>query len=60
MKFFSESLLEDCAWKFTELVGEDQISALVHFASVHRLKVRAVGTGASWSKITKAQDILIG
>ena len=38
----------------------DQISALVHLAHLEGLRVRAVGTGASWSGVTKGQDILVG
>ena len=37
-----------------------QIAAVVHFAHQSDLKVRAVGTGSSWSKLTNVRDILIG
>ena len=37
-----------------------QIAAVVHFAHQNDLKVRAVGTGSSWSKLTNVRDILIG
>ncbi|XP_071808915.1 L-gulono-1,4-lactone dehydrogenase-like [Asterias amurensis] len=36
-----------------------QIAAVVHFAHQNDLKVRAVGTGSSWSKLTNVRDILI-
>lgn len=38
----------------------EQIAALVHHASKQNLRVRAVGTGSSWSKLTNVRDILIG
>eukprot|EP00058_Branchiostoma_floridae_P004073 XP_002589561.1 hypothetical protein BRAFLDRAFT_81518 [Branchiostoma floridae] len=37
-----------------------QIAAVVHHASLHNLRVRAVGVGYSWSKMTSTRDILIG
>lgn len=37
-----------------------QIAAVVHHASNENLRVRAVGTGSSWSKLTNVRDILIG
>ena len=37
-----------------------QIAAVVHFACENDLKVRAVGTGSSWSKLTNVRDVLIG
>ncbi|XP_038061939.1 uncharacterized protein LOC119732483 [Patiria miniata] len=36
-----------------------QIAAVVHFAQKNDLKVRAVGTGSSWSKLTNVRDVLI-
>ncbi|XP_078605012.1 L-gulono-1,4-lactone dehydrogenase-like isoform X3 [Branchiostoma floridae x Branchiostoma japonicum] len=36
-----------------------QIAAVVHHASLHNLRVRAVGVGYSWSKMTSTRDILI-
>ncbi|XP_022079376.1 uncharacterized protein LOC110973130 [Acanthaster planci] len=36
-----------------------QIAAVVRFAQQNDLKVRAVGTGSSWSKLTNVRDVLI-
>ena len=38
----------------------EQIAAVVRFARQNDLKVRAVGTGSSWSKLTNVRDVLIG
>ena len=42
------------------LTAVEQIAAVINFASEKELRVRAVGTGSSWSKLTNVRDILMG
>lgn len=42
------------------LTAVEQISEVVRYAHENDLRLRAVGSGASWSKLTNVRDILIG
>ncbi len=42
------------------LTAVEQIAAVINFAHENELRVRAVGTGSSWSKLTNVRDILMG
>lgn len=42
------------------LTAVEQMAAVIHFAHENQLRVRAVGTGSSWSKLTNVRDILMG
>ncbi|XP_072037566.1 L-gulono-1,4-lactone dehydrogenase-like [Amphiura filiformis] len=41
------------------LTAVEQIAAVINFAHENELRVRAVGTGSSWSKLTNVRDILM-
>ena len=42
------------------LTAVDQISEVIRYAYENDMRLRAVGSGASWSKLTNVRDILMG
>lgn len=44
---------------YTGLDSPGQLAAICRFASNYGYRVRAVGTGSSWSRLTSTRDILI-
>lgn len=44
---------------YTGLDSPGQLAAVCRFASNYGYRVRAVGTGSSWSRLTSTRDILI-
>ena len=42
------------------MTAVEQIAEVVRYAHENDLRLRAVGSGASWSKLTNVRDILIG
>ena len=52
-------VLKHHGFSFSGLDSSAQLAAICHYASNHDYRIRAVGTGSSWSRLTSTRDILI-
>lgn len=56
---YSSLMFLHCSLNYTGLNSPGQLAAICRFASNYGYRVRAVGTGSSWSRLTSTRDILI-